>query len=285
MTYAPDDPRYGHLGQHGCRLFIERAQFSPAGTVQRAIAEQMRADLPELARLDVDGDCTCAPGSACVCSVAPAAKNHDRHDSADSLDLRKAGRWIGPARVRELRATDRTERAVLVATMEAAARAAGEGDELTLARIRGASLDTLRSAFAELPDPQTDHDETERTDHMTDDQEARARAKMNRDAHTAWTRPLGSGLVDEVPRAPTREEQVRIDQAERKHDDDRRWLERFNNERDQNTRADVAEDDMEDDEETKAKRRMQADAARRWTKPLDKESEREIEVADYLEGA
>lgn len=180
-------------------------------TEERALVARQLRPLDD-ARLDTAERCDCSDASCQACV--------DRLDSAATLDLRPASKWLSPERIRALREQDPTERALMVATLEAVFRAAGKDDELTMARLRAESLDEIRAAFAELSNPSPD-DETERTDHMTDDQEARARAAMNRDAHLAHRMDAAGSAYDALERSRADYQRGRPSDSERLDADER----------------------------------------------------------------
>jgi hypothetical protein len=197
MTTTPEDDRYGKLGQHGVALFLRAAEAAPVGTLQHAIAAQIRAELPEFERIDVRGDCTCAPGESCVCTIPHGNARTD----ADRMH-------------RGTRSP--TEHPVVIELDNLVARAAAapthrlqEADAAAVPEIRRA----LR-AFEKLTQSDEEDDPTtERTD-MTTIDESTARYRMNRDAAVAWTRPLGGHEHDPAPE-PTLEQKERMDAAER----------------------------------------------------------------------
>jgi hypothetical protein len=173
------DPRYGRLGQHGVALFLRSAERAPAGSVQRAIADQIRIDCRELDDIRVDGDCTCAPDAACVCTV-PIRRLRAMRTDADSvvgLDLRRAARWLGADRCRELNPPGlpghlraRAERRLVEATIAAA-------DPTRADWATAVSLDELHAAFEALPDPDPQEEKTDMTTRSTVSPVVLAKAK------------------------------------------------------------------------------------------------------------
>jgi hypothetical protein len=189
------------------------------------------------------------------------ADTSDERLDGDSLSLRKAALWLGADRVRELEKLDPTSRLALVETLEAAARHAGMTDPEVSAGIRGASRDDLRAAYEQLPDPEDSEPEDERTDTMTDT-ESTARYRMNRDAHTAWTRPLERKANDE--------DKTRLDAASRGFDALERDRSEYESRRPMTPDHARLDADEGATEEAAARQRMNARYHAAASRPFDK---------------
>lgn len=231
----------------------------------------------------------------CICKRADNAHAHS--DAGDHLDLRKSTRWLGVARASAVAAEEDedpierrhpTNRKLMTETLIEAARSIGEDSPEHVAAIRGASLDQLRAAFIELPDgpEKTTNDPTERTDFMTDT-EAEARHRMNRDAHTAHLRPLGSGLPRDAEPELTSDDRVRIDAAGAEFDRREREHQAFLNRDDMRVDAAVRDpktglptytvEPSDEDDETKARRRLQRRSEQAWQRPMNRHDLADLE--------